>query len=724
MDPERKPDHAKIGRTKPGAAIAAAQIGALLAAVIVVGLTHRTYRWDFWPIAIIVVFTVLSELTSIEAGAKVHVSGSGLGIMLAVVLLGGGPAAIVGAISILCGWVRPRYAAHYLLNNLAAFAWYPLLTGLFFHAMVGLAGVNSHSIGWYLLIFAAYVVMLTLNFAFVAGYGCYLDGTSLPQKTVSVFVPVLGAQLFSAVLTMAAVYLAIKLGTVALALLGVVFIIFQYLVSELLTSKRRSEELHRIATTDELTGLANREELRKAVEDRISSARIDAHEFAVMLMDLDRFKEINDTLGHHYGDMLLRELGPRLVEAVGSGGFVARLGGDEFAILPAETAEDSGVIEAVAGRLFACIQRPFQVDELSLEVGASIGIARFPQDGDDSHALLRCADIAMYSAKESQSDHKFYSADQDRHSVSRLSVLSDIRHALAADEIVVHFQPIVDLDNLRVTGAEGLVRWAHPTLGLIPPGAFVQTVEQTGLIGPLTRHVLERSIAQCAAWRRNGNPDMSVAVNLSVRNLLDRDLPKQIERLLSTYSLPPDALQLEITESMIMSDPDRALATVTRLSDLGVRMSVDDFGTGYSSLANLRKLPIDELKIDRSFVSPMLQDESDLIIVRSTINLGHDLGLRIIAEGVEDAETLDRLALLGCDLAQGFHVSRPMAADAFTEWLKESEPDLSSWARQGAVMLEPPANGKPSNGHVPARAAKSENDRPVSKRRAKALSVR
>jgi diguanylate cyclase (GGDEF)-like protein len=489
-----------------------------------------------------------------------------------------------------------------------------------------------------------------------------------------------------------------------------VFIIFQYLVSELLTSKRRSEELHRIATTDELTGLANREQFRKAVEDRIVAAHLDGHEFAVMLMDLDRFKEINDTLGHHYGDVLLRELGPRLVEAVGSGGFVARLGGDEFAILPAATAEDSAVIEAVSSRLFGSIQRPFQVDELALEVGASIGIARFPHDGDDSHALLRCADIAMYAAKETQSDCKFYSADQDRHSVSRLSVLSDIRHALASDEIVVHFQPIVDLDNLRVMGAEGLVRWAHPTLGLIPPGAFVQTVEQTGLIGPLTRHVLERSIAQCAEWRKGGR-EMSVAVNLSVRNLLDRDLPNQIERLLSAYSLPPEALQLEITESMIMSDPDRALATVTRLSDLGVRMSVDDFGTGYSSLANLRRLPIDELKIDRSFVSPMLQDESDLIIVRSTINLGHDLGLRIIAEGVEDAQTLDRLALLGCDLAQGFHVSRPMAADVFTDWLKDTEPDLSKWARNGAVLLDPP-DPRAANGDSPSKdAAPSKRSR-------------
>ncbi len=384
--------------------------------------------------------------------------------------------------------------------------------------------------------------------------------------------------------------------------------------------------------------------------------------------------------------MLLRDLGPRLVTALGEDGLVARLGGDEFGILPPPGTVELRDIEREVSRLMDCISKPFSVDELSLEVGASIGVARFPRDGEDSHALLRCADIAMYAAKEAQTDFKLYTAEQNQHSVRRLSVLSDIRHALAADEIVVHFQPIVDLDDLSVTGAEGLVRWQHPEHGLIPPGAFVQTVEQTGLIGPLTRHVLERSISECAAWRRNGR-DLSVAVNLSVRNLLDRDLPKEIERLLDAYGLPADALQLEITESMIMSDPDRAVATVTRLSGLGVRMSVDDFGTGYSSLANLRRLPIDELKIDRSFVSPMLRDESDLIIVRSTINLGHDLGLRIIAEGVEDGATLQRLALLGCDLAQGYHLSRPMPAGDFGAWLDTASPESLSGD------AAPPASG-------------------------------
>jgi diguanylate cyclase (GGDEF)-like protein len=668
------PASAPLKRT-PTLALAAVQIGALGAAALLVVLTRHWYHWDFWALLVITAFTIASELGSVEAGSsRLRISGSGLGLILAAVILGGGPAAVVGVLSVAVGWLRSREAAHFFRNNLATFAWCPLVAGLFFAGAVRLAHVDEQAIGYYLLVFAAYMVEVTVNFLPVAGLACYLDRESLMAKIQEAFVPLLPAQLFSALLGMAAVYLTIQLGTTGIVVLGLMFVIFQYLVSELLVSKRRSKDLQRLATSDDLTGLANRERFREAVNGRIDEAGRTGRGLAVMLMDLDRFKEINDTLGHHYGDVMLRELGPRLVAAIGPEGLVARLGGDEFAVLLAEGTHDTAVLEHAAERLSNCVVEPFAVvDELSLEVGASIGIARFPEDGEDSHALMRCADIAMYAAKEAQCGYKIYAAEQNQHSVRRLSVLSDIRHALASDEIVVHFQPIVDLDDLSVRGAEGLVRWQHPEMGLVPAEAFVQTVEQTGLIGPLTRHVLEQSIAECAGWRRDGH-DLSVAVNLSVRNLLDRDLPKEIERLLTTYSVPADALQLEITERMIMSDPDRALATVTRLSALGARMSVDDFGTGYSSLATLRRLPIDDLKIDRSFVSPMLRNESDLIIVRSTINLGHDLGLRITAEGVEDAGTFERLALLGCDLAQGFHLSRPMPADAFKAWLQRAEP--------------------------------------------------
>jgi diguanylate cyclase (GGDEF)-like protein len=647
-----------------------AQLIALAGAAAVAILTAGSARWSLAPLGMIAVLTVVSDLTSVETGSsKLRISGSFLGIMLAAVLLGGGPAALVGVGAIAIGSLRWREAPHYFLNNLVTYAWFPLIGGLFFHAAVNATHIGPRAIGYYLLVFAAFVVALAINFLMVAGYQCRIDGSSLAEKTREALAPVLAAELFSALLTMAAVYVAVSLGTVGIALFGLVLLVFQYLVGELLVSKHRSDELHRMATTDELTGLSNRERFHARLEEEISAAGPANERFAVMLMDLDRFKEVNDTLGHHYGDLLLRELGPRLVDCVGAGGLVARLGGDEFAVLPGMRSEDPKFLEELAGRLLACVQEPFTVDELSLEVGASVGIARFPIDGRSANALLRRADVAMYTAKETQTGSKFYAAEHDHHSVRRLSVLSDVRRALSTGEVVVHYQPKVHVDDLRVSGAEALVRWEHPEHGLLAPAAFVPAVEQTGLIGPLTRHVLERSIWQCAEWRAEGR-NLSVAVNLSVRNLLDRDLPREIEAMLSSYGLPPEALELEITESMIMSDPDRATAIVARLSALGVRLSVDDFGTGYSSLANLKRLPIDELKIDRSFVSPMLQDESDLIIVRSTINLAHDLGLKVIAEGVEDGPTLERLAVFGCDLAQGYHLSRPLAAPAFADWLK------------------------------------------------------
>ena len=331
---------------------------------------------------------------------------------------------------------------------------------------------------------------------------------------------------------------------------------------------------------------------------------------------------------------------------------------------------DPTALEAIAERLLACVQLPFLVHHLALEVGASIGIARYPDDGEDAHTLLRRADIAMYEAKRAQSGIRHYEPVYDDHSLQRLRLLGDVRRAISAGEIVVHYQPIVDLAEMRVHGAEALVRWQHPERGLLAPGTFVPIVEQTGLISALTRHVLESAVAQCSTWREAGM-DLCVSVNLSVRNLLDRNLPAEIGRLLRARRLPPDALQLEITESMIMSDPDRALLTITELSNLGVQLAVDDFGTGYSSLDYLSRLPIDELKIDRSFVSPMLTDSSNLIIVRSTINLAHDLRLAIIAEGVEDAETLAHLDQLGCDRVQGFHLGRPMSADAFDAWMRD-----------------------------------------------------
>ena len=650
--------------------------GVALAVVIGVALLNvADANWNVAELVVLATLTIISGLTSVQVGgaSRIRISGEALGLMLAVALLGGAPACLLAAATILVGWLHTREKVHYLSNNLVVYTALMLGGGLWFRAATGILHTGPHEIDYYALAFATFIALELLNFVFVVGYQCYLDRSTLTSKFADVLMPLLPAELFSVALTVATLFVTVEVGTIGLALVAIVLVIFQYLVAELLTSKRRGEELQRVARTDELTGLANRERFRVRLAERIERAREAEESFAVMLLDLDRFKEINDTLGHHYGDQLLRELGPRLVECVGPAGLVARMGGDEFAILPAEQTDDPQLLEEMARALTGTVQQPTVIEEMTLQVGASVGIARYPVDGDDSHTLLRRADVAMYTAKDGHSGVQLYAADSDQNSVHRLSVISDFQRALERDELVVHYQPIVDVRGADIRGAESLVRWEHPEHGLLAPGAFIAAVEQTGLIGPLTRHVLERSIAQCATWRTDGN-DLSVAVNLSVRNLLDPGLPVQISALLDTYGLPADALQLEITESMIMSDPERALVIVGRLSELGVRLSVDDFGTGYSSLANLKRLPIDELKIDRSFVSPMMQDESDLIIVRSTINLGHDLGLTVIAEGVEDELTLKRLATLGCDLAQGYHLSRPLAPDAFAAWVADNAP--------------------------------------------------
>ena len=632
------------------------------------GLNH----WSWGSLIVIALFSAGSELLATRVDSGSYISGSVIGIILTAVLYGPGPASALGVLVMCVGWLKSREAGWQFLGNVTTMAWFPLIVALGFHAAV--AGVSRADPIFYFAVFCAFPAGIALNVMSVVAYARPWEGVADALRAgVDMVRPLMSAELFSAMLTVAAVWLVVHLHFIGLVMFGAVFAIFQYLIGELLTSRRRGELLQRIATTDELTGLGNREQFRQSVEERIAA---DAETpFFVLLMDLDRFKEVNDTLGHSYGDQLLSNLGPRLQTAIGAGGVVARLGGDEFGILPGVEVGELSALEAATCRLLKVIAEPFEVDELSLEVGASIGVAHYPRDGEDSQALLRCADIAMYAAKEAQADIKHYAADQNNHSMRRLSLLSGIRRALAGGELVVHYQPILDLEHRRVIGAEGLVRWEHPEHGLIAPGSFVHSVEQSGLIGPLTRQVLKTAISGCAQWRRDGR-EMSVSVNLSVRNLLDRDLPRDIERLLAEHELPAAALQLEITESMIMSDPDRALATVGRLSALGVRLSVDDFGTGYSSLANLRRLPINELKIDRSFVSPMLADESDLIIVRSTINLGHDLGLRIVAEGVEDGPTLERLAALGCDLAQGYHLSRPMSGPAFDAWLAENPRDV------------------------------------------------
>jgi diguanylate cyclase (GGDEF)-like protein len=433
------------------------------------------------------------------------------------------------------------------------------------------------------------------------------------------------------------------------------------------TYRRQNEENQRLALRDPLTELPNRVLFRERAGQAIRAARRSGSRVAVLMVDLDRFRVINDALGHEAGDALLTKIGSRLQTALRETDTVARLGGDEFAVLLPEVS-DAGAASMTADRLLKTLEFPFPVGGVSVEVEASIGISMFPDHGQFVDDLMQRADVAMYVAKDAGTGHELYIEERDRYSPERLELLSELRGAIQRGELILHYQPKADLRSGRVVGMEALVRWDHPERGLLSSDEFIPLAEPTGLIGPLTRHVVEEALRECRAWR-DGGIDLKVAVNLSARNLEDARLPDLVAGSLDRWGLEPDALELEITESAILQEPVRVLEVVTRLAGMGVRLMIDDFGTGYSSLAYLRRLPVSALKIDKSFVMGMLREENDAVIVRSTIDLGRNLGLEVVAEGVESAELWDRLAALGCDVAQGFHLSPPMAAREVPGWL-------------------------------------------------------
>jgi diguanylate cyclase (GGDEF)-like protein len=424
---------------------------------------------------------------------------------------------------------------------------------------------------------------------------------------------------------------------------------------------------------DALTGLPNRTLFRDRIEQSITAGRRTEVTTAVMLIDLDHFKEINDTLGHHAGDRLLEEVARRLEQSLGETDTVARLGGDEFGVL-LPSLRRPGDANVVARQLLAGLREPFLIDGLTLEVDASIGMACHPAHGTGVESLIQRADIAMYSAKEGGGGHAMFEPRLDRFSPRRLSLAGGLRQAIQNGEITLFFQPKAELAGGEIVGVEALARWEHPRLGLVGPTEFVPIAEQTGLITPLTSYVLDAALAQVRAWKDQGR-ELSVAVNLSARSFLDAQLAVEIPRLLEKWDVEARLLELEITESMLMLDPGRAQAVLERLSRIGLTLSVDDFGTGYSSLANLKRLPVDVIKIDKSFVMDMAIDASDAAIVRSTIDLAHNLGLRVVAEGVESHQAWTRLDELGCDLAQGFYVSRPLPASDLGRLLTERVAD-------------------------------------------------
>jgi diguanylate cyclase (GGDEF)-like protein len=427
------------------------------------------------------------------------------------------------------------------------------------------------------------------------------------------------------------------------------------------------EQLTRQALFDSLTDLPNRALFEDRVRQAIRGAERKRSPFAVLLMDLDRFKDINDTYGHYCGDLLLKEVAARLGRSLRDSDTLARLGDDEFAVLLLDTTVPGSLL--VAEHLQAAVREPVTLTDVSLAVEGSVGVVAYPDHGADVETLLRRADIAMYGAKGRNEALAVYVPEGDRQCAARLRLLAELPRALEHDELCLHYQPKINLASGAVDGVEALVRWHHPELGLLPPGQFVPLAESTGLIKRLSHWVLDAALTQCRRWCDSGQA-VRIAVNLSARNLHDALLADTLSALLTHHDVQPDLLILEITESAVMADQARAMETLSRIHAMGVRIAIDDFGTGYSSLAYLTRLPVDELKLDRSFVIDMADNESDVHVARSVIELGHSLGLRVVAEGVEDRESEQVLCSLGCDTAQGYYFGTPVPGDAYLGWLR------------------------------------------------------
>lgn len=427
-----------------------------------------------------------------------------------------------------------------------------------------------------------------------------------------------------------------------------------------------NQQLEQLAMRDSLTNLPNRFCIQDKLNQYISDAKHNKTIFSVIMMDLDRFKDINDTLGHDCGDQLLVELSLRLREILRPRDMVGRLGGDEFAILLPET--DARGARIVAEKVLKILESSFYLENMAFTIGASLGIAIYPIHGETSSAILKSADIAMYHAKHQKLDHCVYDSSLDSHSTDRLTLMSELREAINKGSLELYYQPKVDLIAERIVGVEALVRWNHDVRGFISPDEFIPMAEQSGLIRPLTHWVISTALAQCEAWHQQGIP-ISVSINLSVHNLQDADFPAQVSQLLEMTKVDNQFIQFEVTESTIMTNPDYVQHVLQEMGKSRVSFAIDDFGTGYSSLSTLKKLPVQELKIDKSFVMDMAEDTDDEAIVHSIIDMAHNLGLSVIAEGVENITVTKQLIRLGCDLIQGYYISKPLPKDAITNML-------------------------------------------------------
>ena len=440
--------------------------------------------------------------------------------------------------------------------------------------------------------------------------------------------------------------------------------------------RQGDETIRRLAFTDTLTGLPNRVRLGELVQEAIMTGQREQRPIALLLMDLEHFKDVNDTLGHDCGDKLLQQVGLRLRNALFALDMVARLGGDEFGILLPQLATTDDVKHAIK-KIQDCLAMPLLIDGIPIVIEASIGVAIAPDHADNADTLLQRADIAMYRAKQQASGYAIYAPEYNLYSYERLGLMAELRDAIEQNQLRLHFQPKLELQTGRIVGTEALVRWQHPRLGMIPPDKFILAAEHTGLIGPLTSWVLSNALTQCQSMCREGMR-LRVSVNLSSRSLHDPQLPKIVADALKATGAEPSQLMLEVTESAIVLDPKRAEENLVALSSMGMGLSIDDFGTGYTSLSSIKRLPVNEIKIDKSFVTNLLTDKKDAMLVRTVIELGHNFGLSVVAEGVETKEVLDALAALGCDEIQGYFISKPLTCELLKSWFPTSPYKIGS----------------------------------------------
>lgn len=456
----------------------------------------------------------------------------------------------------------------------------------------------------------------------------------------------------------------------------------QLLENEITERKRAEEKINQLAYYDPLTDLPNRFLFQEQLKEMLLVVKRENKPISVLVVDMDRFREIDNSIGYQNGALILKQLCRLIRQFLRKSDMIARIEGGKLAVfLPFIGAKEAVI---VARKIHDRLERPLLVEGLTFYVEVTIGIAAYPDHGEEADPLIRRAESAMHFAEQMDSKYFVYASEKEDFNPHRMVLMGELRHAIDHDELYLDFQPKIDLKTSRMAGVETLVRWKHPQRGIVPPDQFIRLAEETGLIKPMTLRVLSSALRQCKAWNGEGL-DISVAVNLSARNLLDPKLPDQIVGLLHSCEVAADRLELEVTESIIMVDPARAMDILTQLRKMGIRVAIDDFGTGYSSLGYLKKLPVDTLKIDRSFVMKMATDPDDAVIVGSTIDLAHNLGLKVVAEGVEDRETWDRLAALGCDTAQGYYMCRPLSQVDLKRWMEESPWGLHGGSIQNTV---------------------------------------